>query len=476
MPEPEGTQATAPAPQKAATRIVAWLASGVLSGAVTACLVTTVDWIFLEGTPIPIGPDSSGEAYHFLKLTPIQHCLFLARFLVHDALEGAFLGLLGGVVTALITSLTWKGSGGLKGAALLSGIFGILFAGWNLLASVVLDFREVAAFGAIGAVFGANLVLFARLSSMLFEAGKKGRQEGRAVLRAWLRLLIYLPSALVLFLLGIVIASDLAAAYLTPGPDGEAAARTPATLTFAIYGEFSLIVLFTLWFARRYDCRSWREIGLTVTPRTLRDLLLGSVLGATGFVLVGGYAVLGLVSIHRTENSVSEVFRYGLLFCPAVGFSEELIFRGYLLPNLVQVVGRAGAIWLSAILFWAIHLIGPDAGEPIDAIALVMFGVLCALCYLATGSLWLPISLHSTWDFTSLGVFRGPPRLPLPSIFSVEFHAPAWLVGQSGRAGLGALAFLLLLLGIVWGWLYRPAMLAEQRIEVGTRLRQGGEG
>jgi membrane protease YdiL (CAAX protease family) len=160
-----------------------------------------------------------------------------------------------------------------------------------------------------------------------------------------------------------------------------------------------------------------------------------------------------------------EVVLYGLLFWPAVGFSEELIFRGYLLPNLVQVVGRTGAIWLSAILFWALHLIRPDAGELFNAIDLVLSGVLFALCYLATGSLWLPICLHASFDFIAAGVFKGPPHLDLPSIFSVEFHAPAWLVGETGKGGLGTVAFLFLLIEMVWAWLYRPAMLAEKEGE-----------
>jgi membrane protease YdiL (CAAX protease family) len=309
---------------------------------------------------------------------------------------------------------------------------------------------------------------------MLLEARKRAVHEGRAVIPAWLRLPIYLPCATVLFFVGIILASDLAAAYLTPGTESQRAAMSPRALAIAVYGELPLVVLFTLWFAWQFDRRTWRELGLTLTPRTPRDLLLGAVLGATGLVLVGGDAVLGLVSIHRTEDSVWEVVLYGLLFWPAVGFSEELIFRGYLLPNLVQTVGRVGAIWLSAILFWAFHLMTPDAIDPFNVIAHILFGVLCALCYLATGSLWLPICLHASYDFICLGVFKGPPRFHLPSIFSVEFHAPAWLVGETGKAGLGGLAFLLLLIGMVWGWLYRPAMLAEKEKKVGGPFRING--
>jgi hypothetical protein len=86
----------------------------------------------------------------------------------------------------------------------------------------------------------------------------------------------------------------------------------------------------------------------------------------------------------------------------------------------------------------------------------------------------LPICLHASYDFICLGVFKGPARFDLPSIFSVVFHAPAWLVGEPGKAGLGALPFFLLLLGMVWRWLYRPAMLAEKEKKASDPSRTNG--
>jgi hypothetical protein len=263
---------------------------------VTACLATIAGWLLLGGAPTAfVRPDSSGEFYHVVELTPIQLFFVLARYLVHDAFEGALLGLLGGTIPAFISSLYWKRIGGLKQTAIMSGIFGILLVEWNLPEADLPDFRMVTGFGTTGAVFGLLLVLVARLLCILLEAWERGRHEGRAVFPAWLRLLIYLPCAAMLYLVGIVLASDLAAAYVAPGPEGQATAMGPGALTFAVYVDFPLVVLFTLWFARQYDRRTWREIGLTLTPRTPRELLLGGVLGGMGIVLVGAYALMGLV-------------------------------------------------------------------------------------------------------------------------------------------------------------------------------------
>jgi membrane protease YdiL (CAAX protease family) len=299
---------------------------------------------------------------------------------------------------------------------------------------------------------------------MLHSAGRTAGEPARPVLPAWLRLLIYLPTAAALLLLGLIVAGvtviDTSAG---PAGKGPAAALSAADITFVAYGQFLLVAPFTLWFARRYDCRTWDEIGLAFRPRTPRDLLLGGALGvAVAGVWSGGLIALGLMSVHRTGDSVAEAVVYGLLSCTAVGFGEEVIFRGYLLPNLARVVGRTGAVGLSAVLFWAYHLTAPYAAEPLNAVGLVLLGVLFGLCYLATGSLWLPISLHTAYDFVYVGVFRTPPPNNLPGILSREFHSPYWVIGDAERTGVAGVVFLTLVVVAFYWWLYRPARLAEE--------------
>jgi membrane protease YdiL (CAAX protease family) len=460
----------------------------MLSGALLAGCLTTAEWFRGGSLPVAVRPAKGGPhaaSLQFVQLAPTQYGVFLARYVVHDALGGAILGLFGGVISALV-SLYWRRAGGLIGLTIVWSIIGITLPACGWLMSLALDFAEnrrssypdimipllqmLAASGTIGAGFGAFLGFFSRLLPALHGAGRTTREPPRPLLPAWLRLLLYVPCATALLLLGLIAASVLLIdPYAVPGAeDPTTALMTPWADTLLVYGQFLLVVPFTLWFARRYDCRSRGEIGLAVTPTMARDLLLGAALGAAAdAVWITGFVALGLVAIHRTDDPVAQAFLWGLPICAAIGISEEVIFRGYVLANLDRALGRAGAIWLSAILFWAYHLAIPYAAEPLNALGYILWGVLFALCYLATGSLWLPISLHAAYDFMCLSVFNAAPPWCLPAVFYREFHAPLWLTGDSQRTGLAGISLLLLLLAAVYLWLYRPARLGEKARQPG---------
>ena len=79
----------------------------------------------------------------------------------------------------------------------------------------------------------------------------------------------------------------------------------------------------------------------------------------------------------------------------AGNFSEELVFRGYLLIALAQWLGTTRALWLLAVPFGLSHFLG------LDALALLKMTMTAgamhfvfAYAYLATRSLWAAVSLH----------------------------------------------------------------------------------
>jgi membrane protease YdiL (CAAX protease family) len=82
-----------------------------------------------------------------------------------------------------------------------------------------------------------------------------------------------------------------------------------------------------------------------------------------------------------------------------VAFTEEIIFRGYLIRRLTAVTGSTTlAVFLSAVIFSLGHGYEGAAG----VITVGTMGLLFALAYIWRGSLVIPIVLHFLQDFSGV--------------------------------------------------------------------------
>jgi hypothetical protein len=89
----------------------------------------------------------------------------------------------------------------------------------------------------------------------------------------------------------------------------------------------------------------------------------------------------------------------------ATALFEELLFRAILFRIVQEVSGSAAAIVLSAAIFALAHAGNPGA-SPFAVTALAVgLGLVLALAYLLTGSIWLSVGIHMSWNFTQGFVF-----------------------------------------------------------------------
>jgi membrane protease YdiL (CAAX protease family) len=108
-----------------------------------------------------------------------------------------------------------------------------------------------------------------------------------------------------------------------------------------------------------------------------------------------------LVPETRTERIVC-VF----LLAPTIGFCEEVLYRGYLLLELPQWLGRYGTTWalgLSAVAFGFLHA---SRGRSI-VLTTALMGVLLSCPLIYSGSLYPSIVAHAVYDAVVL-VWLGP--------------------------------------------------------------------
>lgn len=142
----------------------------------------------------------------------------------------------------------------------------------------------------------------------------------------------------------------------------------------------------------------------------------------------------GFVEERLTEQLLSvetvapELYRYLMLFVVLVfaPIAEEFVFRGVLLQRWAIRWNLPVGIVLSSLLFGLLHINNP--------LGLTMFGVVMALLYIRTRSLWAPIIAHALNNIISVA-----PELlsSTPQTFDISDFQQTWWVGLIGL-GLAA--------------------------------------
>lgn len=182
----------------------------------------------------------------------------------------------------------------------------------------------------------------------------------------------------------------------------------------------------------------------------LFGLGLGAVLVAAAFIMLraaGWISVRGgFANLFRSPGTAREL-ALGLLLFVLVGLSEELFFRGYYLVN--HTGSAVHAVAVSSILFGAMHLLNPSLSA-LGLVNIVAAGVLFAYMYLWSGSLYMPIGTHISWNYAMGYIFGFPVSgLVKRGLLEVESTGPDWFTGGAFGPEGGAVATLLLLLGLL---------------------------
>lgn len=161
---------------------------------------------------------------------------------------------------------------------------------------------------------------------------------------------------------------------------------------------------------------------------------------------------------------------WGLFFL-LVGFFEEFTFRGYTLFTLTSGMGFWPAALILSFLFGAIHM-GNPGEEWAGGIAAALIGLWLALTVRRTGTLWLAIGFHLSFDWGETFLYSVPNSgTVMPGhLLSSHFHGPRWLTGGSvGPEGSVLVFALIALLFVVFDRVHRqvkypqPGTTSESR-------------
>ena len=223
-------------------------------------------------------------------------------------------------------------------------------------------------------------------------------------------------------------------------------------LYYELFSFVFILLLFIFW-VKVIEKNSLSTLGF-VKKNWLKYLgwgILISLLQMGVIALV--YQVGGIGTFELNELSLEPIlFILGLFpFWLLQGGTEEVATRGWLLTRIAARTNLPLAIGISSSLFGILHL-GNSGVTFTSLLNIVLDGVLAALLFIYTDSIWLVVAQHGTWNYVqgNLLGFQVSGTGADASIFSFTMGSgPDWLTGGAFGAEGSIITTMVLLVSVV---------------------------
>lgn len=179
---------------------------------------------------------------------------------------------------------------------------------------------------------------------------------------------------------------------------------------------------------------------------------LGLLAGLVIFSAVVGVAAVADVYNIVGEGGTADLIMDLITVAILPGFMEEVLFRGILFRWIEEFAGSWAALLVTSALFGLAHIYNPNATWFSSFAIAVEAGLLLGGAYMLTRSLWMPIGLHASWNFTQGTLFDVPVSgLDGEGLVEAQLSGPTILSG--GTFGLEASLIALLIATAAGAWM-----------------------
>lgn len=223
-------------------------------------------------------------------------------------------------------------------------------------------------------------------------------------------------------------------------------------LYYELFSFVFILLLFIFW-VKVIEKNSLSSLGF-VKKNWLKYLGWGILLSLLQMgVIALVYQVCGIGTFELNELSLEPIlFILGLFpFWLLQGGTEEVATRGWLLTRIAARTNLPLAIAISSSLFGILHM-GNAGVTFLSVLNIILDGVLAALLFIYTDSIWLVVAQHGTWNYVqgNLLGFQVSGTGADASIFSFTMGSgPDWLTGGEFGAEGSIITTLVLLLSVV---------------------------
>ncbi len=229
----------------------------------------------------------------------------------------------------------------------------------------------------------------------------------------WLHILlitaIYLSFAL--------IASKIIKVY--GGKIKEITSRTSSSILFISAITNTVILLSAILILIYIDKLPVSSLGLNLTNKdilfTISSIII-TIIAEVAFIIILSASKKLKFSFHFEVENFKHVLSFiatlAVLFIVAV--QEEVVFRGYIILNLIYL-GPAAAIIISSVIFALIHFPTNKITLP-QVSSWLLVGIIFAYIYLMSGSIIIVIILHFFIDLSNVMIFNIAGKFSLTNI------------------------------------------------------------
>ena len=117
---------------------------------------------------------------------------------------------------------------------------------------------------------------------------------------------------------------------------------------------------------------------------------------------LAGAFTFGSLALHDAD-----IWKYGVLWAIPVFLAalvEDFFYRGYLLFTLTSGVGFWPAAVVTSLLMGGAHFLNPG-GHGLGPFAAFLYCMVTCLVLRRTGDLWMPLGIHSAWNWGEVFFF-----------------------------------------------------------------------
>lgn len=239
---------------------------------------------------------------------------------------------------------------------------------------------------------------------MSIEQNIKSEDKKEPIMPVWGRVLLVIFAFLIVTgffqMIGSVIAGVPMDINIESGGNLIREIKVEQHVVVQFFGFVGLLLLIYV-FRKGIDGKSVKSMGFSFKGR-VKDVFAGIFVP---IVIIGGGSLLlhymGYVRFSDVNLDVNSMVFSFILFL-IVAFNEEILFRGYILNNLMLSMNKYVALLISSFIFALFHGLNPNL-TLLAFTDLIIAGLLLGISYIYTKNLWFPISLHLFWNF-----FQGP--------------------------------------------------------------------
>ncbi|MBT3754074.1 MAG: CPBP family intramembrane metalloprotease [Flavobacteriaceae bacterium] len=266
--------------------------------------------------------------------------------------------------------------------------------------------------------------------------------------RGWLKSLLFIPLLVFSQIFGVLV-------LLLLGYDLTEISSNVMNESVMIIIEYSglFIVIIMIWlFMKFIDKQPLIEIGFQTQGR-LKEINYGILFGlfimAFAFVFLSTIGEIVFLSYSLDFNQIL----LSIALFIGVSFFEEIIFRGYMLKNLLESFNPFVALLISSLFFSLIHASNPNVTS-LGLCNIFLAGIFLGVSYVFTKNLWFPIALHFSWNFFQ--AMFGFKVSGLDSYSIIEFMIPYNNMINGGEFGFESsiLSIIVLFIGTIIIWNY----------------------